>query len=129
MTATCDTYASSCKPGIYFDEVHRHPVGITRGQHERLSDVISAGFDIVAATDISELATCGDFAAVPALEIAGVVKFRSYECVHPHGNGLDASLAVGARRAEVAAPPVFEVCDALTLYRILARLFAFLDVL
>ena len=71
--ATCP---SSCKPGIYFDEVHRHPVCITRGQRERLLNVISAAFDIVAAADISELATFGDFVAIPALEVVRVLKVR-----------------------------------------------------
>ena len=47
---------------------------MTRRQHKRLLNVISAAFDIVAATDISELATCGDFAAVPALEVVRVVE-------------------------------------------------------
>ena len=70
-SATCP---SPCKPGIYFDEVHRHPVGITRGQHERLLDVVSTGFDIVTAADVFELATCGDFAAVPAIEIVRIAE-------------------------------------------------------
>ena len=69
--ATCP---SPCEPGIYFDEVHCHRVGITRGQHERLLDVVSAAFDIVAATDIPELATSSDFAAVPALKIVRVAE-------------------------------------------------------
>ena len=47
---------------------------MTRGHHERLLDIISAGFDIVTATDISVLATCGDLSATPALEIVRVVE-------------------------------------------------------
>ena len=47
---------------------------MTRRQHERLLDVGSAGFDIITATDVSELATCGDFTAIPALEIVSVVE-------------------------------------------------------
>ena len=77
ITATCDTCPSPCEPGIYFDEVHRHPVCVTPGQSERFLDLVSASFDIVAATDVSELAACGDFVAIPALEIVWVVKVRS----------------------------------------------------
>ena len=118
---------SSFEPGIYFDEVHRHQVCTTRRQHERLLDVGSAGFDIVTTTDISELATRGDFAAVPALEIVSVVEIGGDKCVKSHGNGLAFSLAVGARRTEVAAPPGIEVRDALAICRILAQYLAFLD--
>ena len=39
-------------------------------------DVVAAAFDIVTAADVFELATCGDFAAVPALEVVRVVKVR-----------------------------------------------------
>ena len=49
-------------------------------------------------------------------------------CIQSHRNGLVIALVLGARRAEVAAPPVVEVLkvrDALTSYRSLARLFAF----
>ena len=41
-----------------------------------------------------------------------------------HGNGLVIALVVSARRAVVAAPPGIKVRDALTLCRILARIFA-----
>ena len=68
--------ATSCEPGIYFDEVHRHPVCSTCGQQKRLLDGGSVGFDIVAATDISELAASCDFAAIPSLEVARVVEVR-----------------------------------------------------
>ena len=68
---------ASFEPGIYFDEVHRHPVCVTPGQNERLLDVVSASFDIVAAADVSELTTSSDFVAIPALEIVRVVKVRS----------------------------------------------------
>ena len=71
LPATC---ASPCKPGIYCDEVHRHPVGITRGQQERFLNVVSNGFDIVAAADISILAACGDFATAPALEVVRIAE-------------------------------------------------------
>ena len=37
-------------------------------------DVVSASFDIITATDASELAACCDFATIPALEIVRVVK-------------------------------------------------------
>ena len=70
------TYVPWREPGIYFDEVHRHPVCVTRGQQKRLLDGGSVGFDIVAATDISELAASGDFAAIPSLEVARVVEAR-----------------------------------------------------
>ena len=73
-TAPPAAQASSRAPGIYFDEVHRHPVRMTPRQNERLLDIVSAGFDIVTATDVFELATCGDFAAVPALEIVRIVE-------------------------------------------------------
>ena len=49
--------------------------------------------------------------------------------IKSHGNGLGICLVVRARRAEVAAPPGIEIRDALTLYRILAQLFALLDIL
>ena len=75
------TPSSSCKPGIYFDEVQRHPVGFARGQHERLLDVISAAFNIVATTDVSKLAAFGDFAAVPALEVVRISKVCSERCL------------------------------------------------
>ena len=38
-------------------------------------DVVAAAFDIVTAADVSELATCGDLSATPALEIVRVVEF------------------------------------------------------
>ena len=76
MAHTPPHASSSFEPGIYFDEVHRHPVGITRRQHERLLDVVSAGFNSIAAADIFELTAVGDFAAVPALKVFRVVKFR-----------------------------------------------------
>ena len=49
---------------------------MTRGHHERLMYVGSAGFNIIAAADIFELTAVGDFAAVPALKVFRVVKFR-----------------------------------------------------
>ena len=73
-------FASPCEPGIYFDEVQRHQVGIARGQHKRLLDVIPFAFDIVTAADFPVLAACGDFAAVPALEIVRIVEVRGNVC-------------------------------------------------
>ena len=50
---------------------------MTPGHHERLMQFVSAAFDIVAATDISELAARGDFTTTPALEVARVLEVRS----------------------------------------------------
>ena len=47
---------------------------MTPRQNERLLDIVSAGFDIVTAADVSEPATRSDFAAVPALKIERLVK-------------------------------------------------------
>ena len=106
FTARPATRAPLCTPGIYFDEVHRHPVCVTPGQNERFLDVVSASFDIVAATDIPKLAACGDFAAVPALEIVWVVKVRSnrercckqkLSIYHSRAGGYRHGLFVGRR--------------------------------
>ena len=51
-----------------------------------------------------------------------------HRSIESHGNGFVVALVVCARRAEVAAPPGLEVCDAQALYRILARVFAFLNI-
>ena len=63
------------EPGIDFDEVQAHRVW-ARGQHERLFDGMILSLDTVTTADVSKLATCGDFAAVPALKIIRVVEQR-----------------------------------------------------
>ena len=44
---------------------------------ERLFDVVTLAFDVVTAADVSKIAAGGDFAAVPAFEIFGVVELCS----------------------------------------------------
>ena len=52
----------------------------------------------------------------------------TWVCIKSHGNGLVIALVLGAQRAEVAAPPGIEVCNALALCRIVARLFTLLNI-
>ena len=63
------------EPGIDFDEVQAHRV-YARGQHERLFDGMILRLDTETTADVSKLAACSDFAAVPALEIIKVVEHR-----------------------------------------------------
>ena len=66
-------------PGINFDEVEFHQV-YARRQVERLFYVGARTLDTVTSANFSKNAACGDFAAVPSLEILLIIKRRDVDC-------------------------------------------------